>query len=100
MDWGVKLGGIIDKCIWNGYEGDDTSEVKRMKFPHDDAEVWDRAEEMIPAFTVKGSAQLSKQHGCSNPQYRLASVVLSRRTNIPGLRFPEYCDGGRPIIPR
>ena len=34
-----------------------------MKFARDDAEVWDRAEEMIPAFTMKGSAQLSKQHG-------------------------------------
>jgi len=33
--------------------------------------------------------------GCSNPQYRLASVVSSRRTNMPGLGFPEYCDGGR-----
>ena len=62
-DWGVELGGIINKCIWNGYESDDTTEVERMKFARDDAEVWDRAKEMIPAFTVKGSAQLSKQHG-------------------------------------
>ena len=44
-------------------ESDDTSEVKRMKFTCDDAEVWDRAEEMIPAFTMKGSAQFSEQHG-------------------------------------
>ena len=62
-DWGVEFGSIINKCIWNSYESDDTSEVKRMKFARDDAEVWDRAEEMIPAFTMKGSAQLSKQHG-------------------------------------
>jgi len=39
------------------------SEVKKMKFACDDAEVWDRAEEMIPAFTMKGSAQFSEQHG-------------------------------------
>jgi len=61
--WGVKFGGIIDKCISNGNESDDTSEVKRMKFACDNTEVWDRAEEMIPMFMMKGSAQLSEQHG-------------------------------------
>jgi len=29
-DWGVEFGGIINKCIWNSYESDDTSEVERM----------------------------------------------------------------------
>jgi len=76
------------------------TEVERMKFARDDAEVWDRAKEMIPAFTVKALPSSANNMGCSNPQYRLASVVSSRRTNMPGLRFPEYCDSGRPIIPR
>ena len=57
----IKL--VINKCIWNSYESDDMSEVERMKFARDDAEVWDRAEEMIAVFTMKGSAQFSKQHG-------------------------------------
>jgi len=76
MDWGVKFGGIINKWIWNSDESDDMSEVKRMKFTRDDAEVWDRAEEMIPAFTMKGSAQLSKQHGL------LKSTVLFSKCRV------------------
>jgi hypothetical protein len=71
MNWRVEFGGIVNKCIWNGDESDDANEVKRMKFAHDNTEVWDRAEEMISAFTMKGSAQFSKQHGL------LKSTVLS-----------------------
>jgi hypothetical protein len=70
MNWGVEFGGIVNKCIWNSDESDDTSEVKRMKFARHDAEVWDRAEEMIPAFTMKSSAQFSEQH------WLLKSTVL------------------------
>jgi hypothetical protein len=55
----------------NGDESDDAGEVKRMKFACDDTEVWDRAEEMISSFTMKGSAQFSEQHGL------LKSTVLS-----------------------
>jgi len=53
MNWRVEFGGIVNKCIWNGDESDDANEVKRMKFAHDNTEVWDRAEEMISAFTMK-----------------------------------------------
>jgi len=62
MEWGVEFGGIVNECIGNSDKGDNMSQVKRMKFARDDAEVWDRAEEVIPTFTMKGSAQLSKQH--------------------------------------
>jgi hypothetical protein len=59
----MRSGGQSDKS-------DDMSEVKRMKFTCDDAEVWDRAEEIISTFMMKGSAQLSEQHGL------LKSIVL------------------------
>jgi hypothetical protein len=62
MNWGVKFGGIVDKYIWNSDESDDMSEVKRMKFACHDAEVWDKAKEMIATFMMEGSAQLSEQH--------------------------------------
>jgi len=99
-DWGVEFGSIINKCIWNSYESDDTSEVKRIKFTRDDAEVWDRAEEMIPVFTMKGSAQLSKQHGLLKSTVSFSKCRVIKTYEYAGLRFPEYCDGGRLIIPR
>jgi hypothetical protein len=48
MNWGVKFNGIVDECIRNSDESDDTTEVKRMKFACNDTEVWDRAEERYP----------------------------------------------------
>src|SRR5882762_1315773 len=84
-DWGVEFGSIINKCIWNSYESDDTSEVKRIKFTRDDAEV---------------SAQLSKQHGLLKSTVSFSKCRVIKTYEYAGLRFPEYCDGGRLIIPR
>ena len=70
MNLEVEFGSIVNKSIWNSNESDYTSEVKRMRFAHHDAEVWDRAKEMIAAFMMEGSAQLSEQH------WLLKSTVL------------------------
>jgi len=46
-------------------ESDDTSEVERMKFAHDDAEVWDRAEEMYPRSRWRALPSSANNMGCS-----------------------------------
>ena len=51
----------MNQCIWDGDEGDDTSEVKREEFACYDTEVRDGVKNMIAVFTMKGPAQHSEQ---------------------------------------
>jgi len=60
-DGHAELDDRSNKSIWDGDNGDGTVEVDRIELASCDIEVRGGSENVIPAFTIKGSTQLSVQ---------------------------------------
>ena len=61
MDGHAELDDRSNKSIWDGDNGDGTVEVDRIELASCDIEMRGGSENVIPAFTIKGSTQLSIQ---------------------------------------